>query len=472
MNATLDRALSWARLRFGGRTHLIEERRRVTFVDLDEEVTRRAEALRERGVCPGDRVTLPIANTAAHVAVAFGVWRAGGVLVPLNPRLGAPEMEAIASRSGARLAVRITPDGAIEIEERPAGAPEDADLAAIAYTSGTTGSPKGVEITHSNMMWAAAAVMHTRRDGPNAVAAMVSPIGHLPVFVSHYLARLLSGGTVVAASFDPDRLARMLAEHGITDLPLVPAMVAPLLERTAPAGLRLRKVTVGSALTPIEVKEALAARFPEAEIIEAYGQTESTDGLTMSVGREALERPGTVGRPHVLIPLAIRRVDGSFADPGEVGELVCQGPTVMRGYRDDPEATRTALRDGWLHTGDLGRMDEEGFVYVTGRLKEIIISGGENISPEEVEAALRDHPAVAEVAVFGLADARFGEQVAAAVVARQPVEQDALVEHVTHRLARFKRPRRIFFVDALPKTAAGKVRRNALRARFAGRPNG
>jgi long-chain acyl-CoA synthetase len=281
--------------------------------------------------------------------------------------------------------------------------------------------------------------------------------------VSHYLARLLSGGTVVIASFDVGKLALALGSEGITDLPLVPAMIGPLLGEADLAAPCLRKVTVGSALTPMETKEQLRERFPGAEIVEAYGQTESTDGLTMTVGLEALERPGTVGRPHSIVALGIRGPQGAILPSGEVGEIVCRGPMVMRGYFRNPEATAAALRDGWLHTGDLGRMDEDGYVYITGRLKEIIISGGENISPEEVEAALGSHPAVAEAAVFGLPDPRWGEIVAAAVIARQPVTAEALAEHVGERLARFKRPRRIWFVEALPKTAAGKVRRLELR---------
>ncbi|MGH7818973.1 MAG: class I adenylate-forming enzyme family protein, partial [Candidatus Binatia bacterium] len=369
------------------------------------------------------------------------------------------EEETICERAGVTLRAWLANE-VLGTENRPGGAPADVELAAIAFTSGTTGLPKGVEITHANMLWSAAAVMHTRRDTADAVAAMVSPICHLPVLVSHYVARLLSGGTVVAGAFDPDRLAALVERHGITDLPLVPAMIGPLLERRA-SGAKLRKVTVGSALTPMETKRELAERFPQAEIIEAYGQTESTDGLTMTVGREALDRPGTVGRPHSIIALAVVDRQGSILPAGTIGEVVCQGPTVMRGYHDDPAATEAALQDGWLHTGDLGRIDAEGYLFITGRSKEIIISGGENVSPEEVEAALLSHPAVAEAAVFGLPDARWGEQVVAAVVAREPIDAETLREHVGARLARFKRPRRVFFLDSLPKTAAGKVRRQA-----------
>ena len=465
---TAERALAWARLRYGSRTHVVEEERRAGFDTLDAAATAFARRFAEAGLPRGGVVALTIANRAADVAAVFGVWRAGGVLVPLDLRLGPDDAEAICARSGSRLRAHVA-DGELVLEPRKTERdPEDEGLAAIAWTSGTTGTAKGVEITHDAILWSAAAVMQTRRDTSDAVAAMVSPISHLPVFVSHYLARLLSGGTVVGARFDPERLVRLAAKEGVTDLPLVPAMVEPLLGQAGGgwAG-RLRKVSVGSASTSMETKRLLAERFPDAEILEAYGQTESTDGLTMTVGREALERPGTVGRAHAIVVIDAVDSAGRRCAAGETGELVCQGPTLMRGYRDDPQATAEAFRGGWLHTGDLGRVDPEGFVYVTGRLREIVITGGENVAPEEVEQALRSHPAVAEAAVFGLPHPRWGEEVAAAVVPREPVSADALIEHVGRRLARFKRPRRIFFVDALPRTTVGKIRRRELRDRFA-----
>ena len=463
----VDHALEIARLRFGERAHMVEGGVRRSFAELDAEATRIAAVLARLRPAPGARIALRVENSFASLAAVFGIWRAGAVLVPLNPRFTDHEIRTICDLAGARALCVSRSDG-LEISEL-AGAddPPDTELAAIAFTSGTTGAPKGAEITHANLLWSAAAVMHTRGDWYDSVAAVVSPLCHLPVFVSHYLARLLSGGTAVIGSFDVAALTATLSEHRVTDLPLVPAMVKPLLaDPTVGAGSSVRKVTVGSALTPMEIKRQLAERFAGADIVEAYGQTETTDGLTMTVGREALDRPGTVGRPHSIVALAIMDEHGALLGPSCSGEIVCRGPTVMRRYHGAPEATATAYREGWLRTGDLGRIDEDGYLYVTGRLKEIIITGGENVSPDEVEAALGTHECVVEAAVFGVPDERWGEAIGAAIVVHTPVAEDVLREHVARRLARFKLPRRIWFVDALPRTAAGKVKRLELRDRL------
>jgi acyl-CoA synthetase (AMP-forming)/AMP-acid ligase II len=230
----------------------------------------------------------------------------------------------------------------------------------------------------------------------------------------------------------------------------------------------VRKVSVGGAPTPMDAKRALAEIFAGAEIIEAYGQTESTDGVTMARGRSVFEREGTVGRVNPHVAVAVTRLDGRPAAPDEEGEIIIGGPTVMAGYYRERAATAAAVRDGWLHTGDLGHRDAEGYLFLTGRLKELIITGGENVSPAEVEDVLRTHPDVADVAVIGTPHPRWGEQVTAVVVPRAgaALDRERLAAFAGERLAGFKKPRRIEFVAALPRNAANKVQTSVLRQQF------
>jgi 2-furoate---CoA ligase len=227
----------------------------------------------------------------------------------------------------------------------------------------------------------------------------------------------------------------------------------------------VRKVSVGGAPTPMSAKRALGRIFAGAEIIEAYGQTESTDGVTMARGTSVFDRPGTIGvaNPHAIV--AVQRADGGPADDDEEGEIVVGGPTVMAGYYRDRAASAAALREGWLHTGDRGRRDGDGFFFITGRMKDLIITGGENVSPVEIESCLSLHPDVLDVAVAGLPDERWGKIVAAFVIARGTVTAEALDAHCRQSgLADFKRPRRYVFLAELPKSPVGKLLRRKLVA--------
>jgi fatty-acyl-CoA synthase len=346
-------------------------------------------------------------------------------------------------------------------------------LAAIAYTSGTTGSPKGVMLTHENLLWATLACAQARGDTSASVGACLSPLTHTPVLVSHLLCRILLGATAVLFErFDLGTVLDAVERFGITDLPLIGGMV---FDVTAAGGVapavreRVRKVSVGGAPTPMDAKRALRDIFPAAEIIEAYGQTESTDGVTMARGTSVFDHPGTIGRVNPHVAVAIAGAHGAIARFGEEGEIVIGGPTVMAGYWRDRAATKAAIRDGWLRTGDLGRRDADGWFEITGRVKDLIITGGENVSPVEVEAVLRAHPDVADVAVIGTPHPRWGEQVTAVVVARPGAALDGarLAAFAGERLAGFKKPRRIEFVAALPRNAANKVETGVLRERFA-----
>lgn len=483
---------------------LVTPTHHLPFGRIADEAERLSAWLDRQGIRRGDRIALCAANHPALVLWHFAAWAVGAVVVPLAARSTADEIThmagharvriliadeeraAVVREAAARLglaaaetaavpplrprALRRVGSGTVAADRRAAGPVRPNALAVIAYTSGTTGRAKGVRLSHANLLWATLSCSAARGDREDGVALCLSPLTHTPVFVSHLLCRLLAGQTaVLLEKFAVVDVLAAIDRWNVTDLPLIAGMVFPMIEqRSLPRRVRdcVRKVSVGGAATPMASKERLADLFPRAEIIEAYGQSESTDGVVMARGRESLERPGTIGRPNPFVAVDVLRPDGSSADVGETGELCIAGPTVMQGYERNRAATHAALRDGRLRSGDLGRRDADGFLYVTGRLKDLIITGGENVTPLEVEEVLRSHPAVADVAVVGTPHPRWGEQVTAAVVLApgQVAEAEALIEFAGRRLASFKKPRRIAFLDRLPRNATNKVEAAKLKA--------
>jgi fatty-acyl-CoA synthase len=484
---------------------LVFRDRRIPYGELADAVDGFADWLARRGVGAGDRVGVMAANEPAMVAMCYAVWALGAATVPIATRSTAAEAAQLLelARAGAlicdearaetaRAAAKIAgvrafacqPDLPLRprlLQGRKSGReskprpPSPERLAILAYTSGTTGTPKGVMLTHANLFWSTLACAAARDDKAESVGASISPLSHTPVLVSHLLCRILYGSTVVLLEkFDLAALFDAVERFGVTDLPLIGGMVFDVVSLgQVPDVVRrtVRKVTVGGAPTPMSAKRELARLFERAEVIEAYGQTESTNGVTMARGTSVFDHEGTIGRPNPHVVVAIRRPDGSLAEAGEEGEIVVRGPTVMAGYDRNRAATAEAVRDGWLHTGDLGRRNEAGYFFITGRVKDLIITGGENVSPIEVEDVLRDHPGVADVAVIGTPHPKWGEQVTAVIVARDGARLDAaaIQRYTDGRLAGFKRPRRVEFVEVLPRNAANKVRTKLLREQLAGK---
>jgi acyl-CoA synthetase (AMP-forming)/AMP-acid ligase II len=490
--------------RCGGAGGLGFRGRCIAFGELADATDDLARWLARHGVGAGQPVGVIAGNEPAIVATLYALWGLGAVAVPISTRATAEEIARLLRHARARalvadlaraeiareaaalaevLAIGVAADLAGEPavlrrgevrQTRAPRAPGPQSVAAIAYTSGSTGAPKGVVLTHQNLLWATLACARARGDAADGVGLCLSPLTHVPVLVSHLLCRILHGArAVLLEKFDVAAVLDAAERFAVTDLPLIGGMVFDVvsLGRIPEAVARtVRKVSVGGAPTPMTSKRALRALFADAEIIEAYGQTESTDGLLMARGTDVFDHEGTVGRTNPFVQVAIRRPDGSLAGPDEEGEIVVGGPTVMRGYHRDPAATGDAIRDGWLHTGDLGRRDGDGYFFVTGRAKDLIITGGENVSPAEVEAVLRAHPDVADVAVIGTPHPRWGEQVTAVVVRRDgaTLDGEALGAFAGTRLAGFKRPRRIEFVASLPRNAYNKVQTHLLRRELEG----
>lgn len=490
--------------RRGDRGGLIFRETHIRYGELAQAVDAFAVWLAKRGIGAGQHVGLMAGNAPAMAAATYAIWGLGAASVPIAVRSTAHEVtqlltharatalicdaaradmarEAAAAAGVPAFAVdphlpllpRIVRRARPAVQPAAPRAPRPQDLAVLAYTSGTTGAPKGVMIPHANLLWSALACSGARSDREDGVGASISPLTHTPVFVSHLLCRVLIGATTVLLErFDVAAVLESVERFGITDLPLIGGMVFEVVALgDVPAALRrtVRKVTVGGAPTPMGAKRELARIFAGAEVIEAYGQTESTDGVTMARGTSVFDRPGTIGaaNPHVVV--AVRRPDGARAAPDEDGEIVVSGPTVMTGYYRDRAASARTVRDGWLHTGDRGRRDADGWFSLTGRMKDLIITGGENVSPVEVEDVLRAHPGVEDVAVIGTPHPKWGEQVTAVIVARAGSRLDgaAITAFAATRLAGFKKPRRVEFVDTLPRNAANKVMTNVLRQRFA-----
>lgn len=448
----------------------------LTHGELQRRAARVHKRVAELGVRPGDRVVLCGATSTALVSGYLGLLRAGAVVVLANPAYTRSELAHLVADSGASHALADPEPAAlldrlvrhvVRLDDAPAGgdggtpepvAPGSDAVALLAYTSGTTGIPKGVPLTHANLLASIRAAMLAWRWRSSDVLVHALPLSHQHGLGGVHATLLAGSRAFVLPRFSPEGLADAAERHDATVLFAVPAMYERLTaDRVACQRLRrtLRLAVCGSApLTP-----ALAGRVTEAlgrAPLERYGSTEA--GLDVSLPLAGPGAPGTVGLPLPGVRMRL-------SPPGD-GEVLLRGPQVFAGYWNNPEATAEAFQDGWFRTGDLGRIEPDtGYLRLTGRLKELIISGGMNVSPREVELALDDHPEVAEVAVAGVPSQRWGEEVTAWVVpaaGASPSEQ-ALLAHAARRLAPYKRPKRVYLVDELPRNSMGKVQRAQLR---------
>ena len=452
------------------------------------EVQRVSGGLIGMGIGPGDVVAVVLPNSVELVVIMFAAWRLGAALSPVNPALTRPEVQYQLADSGARLVVAddssfskvedgaarvcvidelLHRDGANDVM-LPRTDPDE--LALMIYTGGTTGRPKGVMLDHANLVATAAMIVDWFEMTSADRCLLVLPLFHVNGIMVSVVSPLVAGGsTVIAPRFDPktfwDLVERVRPTY-FSAVPTIYAMLTGLPAEVRPDSTSLRCVVCGAAPMPAAAIHAFEDRYGIA-ILEGYGQSEGTVVTTANPLR-GLRKPGTVGLP---LPGQEVRVVGEDDEPlpsGQVGEVTVQGPNVMRGYLGKPKETAETLRGGWLHTGDLGRFDEDGYLVLVDRLKDMIIRGGENIYPKEIEDALHTHPSVLEAAVVGRPDPLFGEEPVAFVLLRPGLaaEPDELIEHCKNVLAKFKVPRAIFIEAKLPRTPIGKVAKPLLRERI------
>lgn len=481
-----------------------------THAELDGLSNRFTRFLQSIGLHRGDRVSLLVGNEPALVAAYFGAFRAGAIANPVNTRLTPPEIAYVLNHAGSGCVIvsadllpvlkttlplldqrpKVLVLGAIQppdfaahveadlfacdagpVSAGPLGAD---DAALLIYTSGTTGNPKGVLLTHGNVVAATQIVARAFDITPQDRTLCVMPLFHTNALMFSHLPFLYAGATVVLRRrFSASMFWEECRKSSATSASASPTILALLLAHEAKGPPRgktgLRYLKVASAPTPVELAERFEARFGAGLLLETYGLTETTAISTMNPLRAA-RKFGSIGQ--VLAPQELRILDddGQAVATGCTGEIGLKGPTVMREYFRDPDNTRRAFVAGWFRTGDMGRMDDEGFVFIVGRKKEMILRGGENISPLEIEQIACRHAAINEAAAVGLPDPIWGEVVGLCVVAAEPVTDEEVIAFCREHLSAFKVPERIAFIEELPRNAMGKVVRGSLRQAFAEAP--
>ncbi|QYX75409.1 long-chain-fatty-acid--CoA ligase [Streptomyces akebiae] len=463
------------------------------YAELGERSARAAALLRAEGVRPGDRVALMLPNVPEFVVLHYGVLRAGGVVVPMNPLLKTRETEYHLTDSGAVLlfewhqapgegargaaaaGVRHTAVEPAAFAEALAGheplpgvaETADDDVAVLLYTSGTTGRPKGATLTHGGLRHNTEVnTVHVQRMTPQDVV-----VGCLPLF--HIFGQICTMSVAVRAGasltliprFEPQAVLDAVARDGATVFEGVPTMYAALLQHPGQTDVStLRMCISGGASLPVEILHGFERRFGCA-VLEGFGMSETSPVVTFN-HPDRPRKAGSIGTPIQDVEVRLLDDKGQDVAPGEVGELAVRGPNVMKGYWNRPEETAAAIPDGWLRSGDLARQDDDGYLYIVDRKKDMIIRGGYNVYPREIEETLHEHPAVALAAVVGVPHSHLGEEIAAAVVLRPGAHAtpDELREFVKDRVAAYKYPREVWLMDTLPTGPSGKILKREITA--------
>ena len=467
------------------------------FQRLDEGVRRFSAYLVNWRLSSGDRVAILLDNVHEFVSLVFAAMRLQLVVVPINTRLSHEEIRWQIENTGCKCLISAHQNlrhlremtAALNIPVYCVNMPVEVgshvehlrkvankslladmketeiDLAepfAIIHTSGTSGAPKGAVLTYGNFFYSAMASAYHLGHRPDDRWLCVIPLYHVGG-LSMLMKGVLHGVTVdLHPKFNLERINKVLDTQPITLISLVPTMLYRLLESRTHWPESLRMILLGGAAAPPELLER--CQEMGLPVATTYGLTEAASQVATILPEDVYRKPGSVGKPLLFTSVKIIDENGDPAAQGEYGEIVVSGPTVMQGYYNDPEATAKALRNGELHTGDIGYLDEEGDLFVVQRRSDLIVSGGENVYPAEVEQVLRRHPAVKEAIVVGMPDAEWGQQVVAAIelIEHASLDEDALIAFCREHLAGYKLPRRILFVNSLPQTASGKIQRSAV----------